>query len=261
MTDAEQRGGATPSLLHARLTEQLGADIVAGRWPQGSALAMESLEARYGLSRTVVREVVRSLAARGLVHSRRRVGVLVRPASDWQVFDPDVIRWRLAGPGRADQLRTLGELRRGFEPEAAALAAVRAADDDCRALATAVTGMRRTGARGDLEAYLGHDIDFHTALLRAAGNEMLLALAPVVAEVLAGRTHHHLMPHHPEPAAIRLHGEVADAVAAGDASRARAAMVAIVGEAQRAMGRLLDDGAAAGRGPDPVTVPEVSVVP
>ncbi len=245
MTDPEQPdGGGTPLLLHARLAEELGADIVAGRWPQGRALAMETLETRYGMSRTVVREVVRTLAARGLVRSRRRVGVVVRPASDWHVLDPEVIRWRLAGPGRADQLRSLSELRRGFEPEAAALAAARADDADCRALATAVTGMRRTGARGDLEAYLTHDVDFHTTLLRAAGNEMLLALAPVVVEVLAGRTHHHLMPHHPEPEAIRLHGEVADAVAVGDGVRARAAMEAILAEAQRAMSRMLDDGTA-----------------
>lgn len=235
--------GASAALLHGRLAEELGADIVAGRWPQDEAVAMETLEARYGMSRTVVREVVRSLAARGLVRSRRRVGVMVRPPADWHVFDPDVIRWRLAGPGRADQLRSLVELRAGFEPQAAALAAARADDEDCRALSTAVTGMRRTGARGDLEAYLAHDIDFHTALLRAAGNEMLSALAPVVAEVLTGRTHHRLMPHHPEPEAIRLHGEVADAVASGDAERARAAMVAILTEAHRAVDAMLADGA------------------
>lgn len=237
-------GAPAPSLLHARLVEQLGADIVCGRWAQGAALSMEALEDRYGTSRSVVREAVRTLAARGLVSSRRRVGVTVRPPDEWHVFDPDVIRWRLAGPGRADQLRSLSELRRGIEPQAAALAALRADDDDCRALATAVAGMRRTGARGDLETYLRHDVDFHTALLRAAGNEMLLALAPVVAEVLTGRTHHHLMPHHPEPDAIRLHGVVADAVADGDAEAARRAMVAIMVEAQQAMGRMLDEGTA-----------------
>jgi DNA-binding FadR family transcriptional regulator len=230
---------ADSALLHGRLAEELGADIVAGRWPPHQAVAMETLETRYGMSRTVVREVVRSLAARGLVRSRRRVGVVVCPPGDWQVFDPDVIRWRLAGPGRGEQLRSLVELRAGFEPQAAALAAARADDDDCRELATAVTGMRRTGARGDLEAYLAHDIRFHTVLLRAAGNEMLLALAPVVAEVLTGRTHHHLMPRYPEPEAIRLHGEVADAVAEGDAGRARAAMVAILGEAHDALSAML----------------------
>ncbi len=228
-----------PTLLHARLAEELGSDIVAGRWPEGRALSMEALEARYRMSRTVVREVVRTLAARGLVHSRRRVGVVVRPASDWQVFDPDVIRWRLAGPGRVDQLRSLSELRRGFEPEAAALAALRAGDQDCDTLSSAVAGMRRTGIRGDLEAYLGHDIVFHTALMRASGNEMMLALAPVIGEVLAGRTHHHLMPPFPEEEAIRLHGEVADAIIAGDADAARRAMAAIMTEAQDAMTRMI----------------------
>jgi DNA-binding FadR family transcriptional regulator len=109
------------------------------------------------------------------------------------------------------------------------------ADADCSALAVAVTGMQRTGDRGDLEAYLAHDVDFHTTLLRASGNEMLLALAPVVAEILTGRTHHHLMPHHPEPEAIRLHSAVAEAVAAGSPERARAAMALIADEALDAM--------------------------
>ena len=74
---------------------------------------------------------------------------------------------------------------------------------------------------GDLEAYLVADMVFHRTLLEASGNEMLAALATVVAEVLAGRTHHDLMPAQPNPEAIRLHGEVARAVQAGDAAPPR----------------------------------------
>ena len=62
---------------------------------------------------------------------------------------------------------------------------------------------------GDLEAYLEADVAFHRTLLQASGNEMLAALTTVVAEVLAGRTHHDLMPARPNPVAIRLHGDVA----------------------------------------------------
>lgn len=146
-----------------------------------------------------------------------------------------MIRWRLAGPDRARQLRSLSELRDGVEPVAAALAAVHARPEHIGQLTAAVIGMSVTGRQGDLEAYLGHDTAFHCALLAASGNDMFAALASVVGEVLAGRTHHDLMPAHPEPSAIRLHADVAQAVASGDASGAERAMRAIVDEAQRAM--------------------------
>jgi DNA-binding FadR family transcriptional regulator len=84
------------------------------------------------------------------------------------------------------------------------------------------------GRSGDLEAYLTADIRFHRTLLEASGNEMLAALSGVVAAVLTGRTHHHLMPARPEPAAIRWHAEVAQAIQAGDAAAAERAMHDIV---------------------------------
>jgi len=91
------------------------------------------------------------------------------------------------------------------------------------------------GRSGDQEAYLQADISFHSTLLAASGNEMLAALAGVVAEVLTGRTHHHLMPARPNPTAIRLHGDVAQAVQAGDSTAAEQAMRDIITEAAAAM--------------------------
>lgn len=89
--------------------------------------------------------------------------------------------------------------------------------------------------RGDLEAYLAADVTFHETLLAASGNDMFASLGAVVTEVLAGRTHHHLMPTRPNPDAIRLHGEVASAVQVGDAARAQAAMQQIIDEADAAL--------------------------
>ena len=83
--------------LHGRLLADLGPAIASGGIPEGAVLRMEELEARYGVSRTVVREAVRVLEAMRLVASRRRVGITVQPKSGWDVFDPLVIRWRLAG--------------------------------------------------------------------------------------------------------------------------------------------------------------------
>lgn len=226
---------ATESGLHEQVLNKLGPDLVWGDLATSTNLRLETLEERYGVSRSVAREAVRVLESLGLVSSRRRVGIIVRPPSDWNVFDPRIIRWRLSGPDRADQLRSLSELRRGIEPVAAALAAGNATAQQRGDLSGAAIGMSVTGHAGDLEAYLEHDIRFHTVLLEASGNDMFASLADVVAEVLTDRTHRHLMPHIPNPVAVRLHGDVAEAIAASDPARAESAMRDIVVEAQQAV--------------------------
>jgi DNA-binding FadR family transcriptional regulator len=221
--------------VHEDVLERLGPDLLWGGLSATDDLRLELVESRYGVSRSAAREVVRVLEAMGVVSSRRRVGITVRPREEWNVLDPRLIRWRLAGPERAAQLTSLSQLRAGVEPIAASLAAQHATPEHCGELTGAVINMSVTGQAGDLEAYLAADIRFHTALLEASGNELFASLTDVVAEVLAGRTHHHLMPSRPEPAAIRLHADVAEAVAAGDGPRAEAAMRAILAEALEAM--------------------------
>ena len=112
-----------PPGLHEQVLAKIGPDLVEGVLVPGQVLRIEGLEARYGVSRTVIREVVKVLESLQIVSSRRRVGVRVRPRREWNLFDPRIIRWRLDGPGRAEQLRLLSELRHGIEPVAAQLAA------------------------------------------------------------------------------------------------------------------------------------------
>lgn len=221
--------------LHAGVLDQLGTLIASGELAEGEVLSIERLEARFGVSRSVIREAIRVLESMGMLTSRRRVGLTVAGRAAWNVFDPRIIRWRLEGDDREAQLASLSELRLGFEPVAAALAARRATPEQCGTLAGAVMDMAVHGRSGDQEAYLDADVRFHRTLLAASGNEMLAALAGVVAEVLAGRTHHHLMPATPNPAAIRLHGDIAQAVQAGDPVAAEAAMREIIAEAAAAM--------------------------
>ncbi|MFQ6172798.1 FadR/GntR family transcriptional regulator [Oryzobacter sp. R7] len=235
-TDRAGRRAASPAAdRHGEVLDVLGAEIVSGAVPEGSVLRIDRLDERFGVSRSVVREAVRVLSSMGLVETRRRVGVLVRPRAQWHVFDPRIIRWRLDSPGREEQLLSLGELRQGFEPVAAGLAAGRATREQCARMAAAVMEMQVHAKARDLEAYLEADQDFHATMLEASGNEMLAALAGVVGEVLAGRTHHDLMPSRPNPEAIRLHSEVAQAIGAGDAAAATAAMAAIIDEASAAV--------------------------
>lgn len=206
--------------LHTHVLDTLGLAITAGEYPTGSVVRTDEVAQRFDVSRTVVREVIRVLESMHLVESRRRVGVTVRPTEEWNVYDPRVIRWRLAGSDRPRQLRSLTVLRSAVEPVAAGLAARNATPEQCAALTEQALGMVATSRGHQLEKYLEHDIAFHRVVLNASGNEMFARLGDVVAEVLTGRTHHRVMFDDPDPAAVTLHVRVAEAVREGDAVRA-----------------------------------------
>ena len=221
--------------LHGSTLDALGTGIVSGELAAGQVLNLDGVSTTYRVSRSVAREAIRVLESMGMVASRRRVGITIQPATKWNVFDPRLIRWRLDAGDRAAQLISFSELRRGFEPVAAALAARRADPHQCRIMAAAVSDMVMHGRSGDLEAYLLADKVFHRTLLEASGNEMFRALNGVVAEVLTGRTHHGLMPENPNTAAIALHDEVARAIRLRDEAGAERAMRAIIDEATAAV--------------------------
>lgn len=214
--------------MHAKMLDALGSSIATGDLAPGAVLRLEELQARFDASRTLAREVVRALETMRLTTSKRRVGVTVRPVEEWNHYDPRLIRWKLDGPDRQTALRTLTELRCALEPSAAGWAARRAAPEDrghLRALAYRLAG---TAKARDLQAFLPHDVEFHGRVLHASGNPMFSQLAEVVAEVLAGRTGHGLMPPEPQPEAVALHAEVAVAIDEADSTRAERAMRDIV---------------------------------
>ena len=118
--------------VHESLVDELGRAIVDGRHEPGSRMLTVELAQERGVSRSAAREAVRVLESFGLVWVRRKSGVEVRPRADWNVYAPEVIAWRLAGPGRAEQLRELSQLRSVIEPLAAHLAAGAASADAAR---------------------------------------------------------------------------------------------------------------------------------
>ena len=103
--------------------------------------------------------------------------------------------------------------------------------------------LRSLGEAGRLVEFLDVDVAFHSLLLRASGNSMFGALEDFVAEVLAGRTHHGLMPAHPVPAALDAHEGVAHAVRDGDPLAAERWMRELVTEVRAALVDPADDAA------------------
>lgn len=228
-------GAASP--VHDSLVAELGRAIVDGQHRPGSRMLTVELAQQRGVSRSAAREAVRVLESFGLVWVRRKSGVEVRPRSDWNVYAPEVIAWRLAGPGRDEQLRELSQLRSVIEPLAARLAAVAATSEQKGELLSLVVAMAQEDHEADREQYLSADIRFHRLLLDASGNGMLAALGGTVEAVLRGRTRHHLMPHVANQSAVQWHRDVAFAIANGDAEAAAVAMRSIVTEADEAMQR------------------------
>ena len=226
---AETEDGRTPLPgLHARLLENLGMAICGGELEVGTVLFIEDLAEQHAVSRSVVREALRVLSSMGLVESRRRVGTIIQDARGWNVYDPLVIRWRLAGARRIAQLRSITELRSAIEPAAAGLAAERVEPGEASSLVALAARLWEAGTAGDMDVFLELDIEFHRRVLAASGNEMFEHLHRPVAEVLTGRHAYGLMPHHPHVAALQLHVDVAQAIQRGDREKARDAMVRIM---------------------------------
>ena len=194
------------------MLNDLGLSIVSGAISPDSTILAEQLEERYSVSRSVVREAVRVLQSLGMVASVKRVGMRVQPMSQWSLYDPLVIRWRLEQAENGQQLRSLTELRNAIEPQAAFLASTHSSDEAAGELLALAAQMRSVGRSGSLELFLELDIRFHSLVLAASGNEMFARLDRVIAEVLTGRTNRGLMPATPHEEALQLHVDVADAI-------------------------------------------------
>lgn len=216
------RHGSAVPLLDSVL-DHLGRDIIQGTLAEGRTFTLQDLSQRFDISRTVAREAMRALEQMGLVSSSRRVGITVLPRSSWAVFNESIIGWRLAAEvERTDQLRSLNELRIGIEPVAARLCADSAsAADRARLVQTAgeLAELGRSG-QGASEEFLELDINYHSLLLEASGNEMFAALIPSVTSVLRGRTAFGLQPDRPDEESLNLHIELARAIQSGDGAAA-----------------------------------------
>jgi DNA-binding FadR family transcriptional regulator len=209
------------------MLDTLGRAIMTGRYDTRPFPTEAELAKAHGVSRSVTREAVKMLTAKGLLSARPRQGTVVQHPGNWNLFDADVLRWLLERKFSVELLRHFNQLRVAIEPEAAALAAHYHGAADVTAIRRGLDAMKAADlGEGDaLEA----DISFHLAILRAARNPFYAQFQPVVATALhtsirftnriKGRS-----------ANVGDHAAVADAIVRRDADSARAAMRRIIGD-------------------------------
>jgi DNA-binding FadR family transcriptional regulator len=226
LTIEEARPQLGRNLTYGML-DAIGRAIVVGDY-EGSVFPTEAeLAKQHGVSRSVTREAVKMLTAKGLLSARPRQGTIVQPTTSWNLFDTDVLRWLLERQFSIDLLRQFNELRVAIEPEAASLAARVATKEDIDRINAGLVRMEKAD-RGEDDA-LESDIAFHVAVLRASRNPFYVQFRDVVSTALRtsirfsnqamGRT-----------ANVADHAAVRDAIAKGNADKAHKAMRMLISD-------------------------------
>jgi DNA-binding FadR family transcriptional regulator len=232
--------------FHTFVINEIGQGIVTGKYPVGSILASDAVMMEtYGVSRTVLREALKTLAAKGMIEARARIGTRVLPRQRWNLFDSDVLSWHFEAGPDVELLRSLAEIRIGVEVESAALAAVRRSDEQAEAL-LACAG--RMGEAKTAEEFARTDLQFHRTVAEASGNPFMASISALV-ELALTAAFTISSPVEDEAAmsaTVRAHGRIAQAIKAGDAEEARLAMKAVITEGfARASGRMAATGSSA----------------
>ena len=216
--------------VHGHTLDHLGGAIIGGQYPPGTSIPPEpTLCEELGVSRTVVREAVKSLVAKGLLVTGPKVGTRVLPSDQWNWFDPDVVAWQSKAGLTREFLRDLQELRRVVEPAAVRIAAERATALDIAGIEAAYAGMKQAIEQGG--DYVRHDLAFHQGLLGACHNRMVVQMSKALGALL--RTSFEISTSRPDGPAtsLPLHRAVLDAVIARNASKAERASLVLIDSA------------------------------
>lgn len=227
-------GSAPSRSAHDLIVHGIGRRIVNGQFPIGSTLPGDAdLMDRFGVSRSVLREALKTLAAKGLIEPKTRVGTRILDEKRWNMFDADILSWRLQRGADAPFFEHLFDIRQALEPLAAASAALRRSDDDICRIETAWQAMGRPGQTR--EGFTSADLAFHRAILDASGNPFLHSIGSVIETALAAAFALSAPVDDPDRFALALgqHRAILDAIIARDARAASDAMTVVIFEGTR----------------------------
>ena len=170
--------------LYQYIVDEIGQRIIRGKYRTEEVLPTEDqLSSELQVSRGVLREAIKVLTQKGLIQTRPRVGTQVLPRENWNLFDPDVLVWRLQIEDKTTFLKNVTEVRRLIESEAARQAARRATSSevaDIRGTLSQMQTILSDGNRYVYEDYLSLDILFHSKILKASHNDLLSQIGSTV---------------------------------------------------------------------------------
>ncbi len=194
---------------YVHVHELLGKAICDRRLRENAVITVDDLEVATGTSRSVVRESARVLGSLGLLQAKKRVGLRILPESEWNVFDPQVIRWRLESSDRARQIRELLDVRLAIEPDAARLASETGSAELAGQIISVAGALWTCGIEGNADEFSRNDALFHRLILHASGNSMFLRLSGVIRESLHERNMNILSESHASMEDVGLHLDLA----------------------------------------------------
>lgn len=204
------------------IVQDLGIAIVTGQYDHTVFPKEIELSEKYRAARTVTREAVKMLVSKGLLSSRRRRGTIINSEENWNLLDPDVMKWLLERKFSLELLIEFTEIRLSVEPGAAALAAQRATGSERAAIAESIR--RMFAAEHGEDDPLTSDIAFHVAVLEASGNRFYRQLREMIETSLRFSIRKTNDLKGVRLASVKDHKHVADAILAGNVEDAEVKM-------------------------------------
>lgn len=217
---------------HTKVSRELGIAIVTGKYAPGDVLPGEiEIAEKMGFSRSVVREALRMLAARGLLESKPKIGTRVRERKDWHLLDPSLLEWMFESEPPPGFVKNLFELRMIVEPAAAELAATKKTARQLSAMGHALEEM----ATHTLKTPKGQlaDQQFHAAILEATDNDLLVNLSASIGAAVRWTTYFKYRKEKHPRNPIDQHRALFEAIADGDGKRARELTIELITMAEQ----------------------------
>ena len=218
--------------LYEQVTRALALRILGGTLSPDSVRNTELQLCRdLGVSRTVLREAVKVLAAKGLVEVRPKTGMRIKPRSEWTLIDRDVMAWQAEIGFSEDYVRNLFQVRLMLEPPTALAAAANATQEDLDGIREAFGRMEQE--LDDFSAYVEDDCDFHDRISRATHNDYLIQINRIILDAVRGAQSLFQKERGPAKYALDLHKDVCEAILHRDLEWAKSAMTRLIHEAEK----------------------------
>ncbi|MDR3433258.1 MAG: FadR/GntR family transcriptional regulator [Rouxiella aceris] len=208
------------------LAENIAQRVLSGEFAEGSILPGEiELGEQFGVSRTAVREAVKTLSAKGMLLARPRIGTRVMPQSNWNFLDQQLLTWWMTNENFDQVMSHFVLLRTALEPQACSLAALQANSEQKKQLSIYMAEMRELHANFDREHWIKVDAQFHKLIYEASKNPFLTSFANLFSSVyqsyfraITGQ----------EVIKLEHHQNIVDAILAGNAQAAMDACVVLL---------------------------------